>query len=64
MSKPTVYVVDDQPAVCHGLREMLGVLGYEVETFGSADQFLNSLDPLDPAVSWPMCGCPVRTEWS
>jgi two-component system response regulator FixJ len=48
MSKPTVYVVDDQPAVCHGLREMLGVLGYEVETFGSADQFLGSLDASRP----------------
>jgi two-component system response regulator FixJ len=43
MTKPTVYVVDDQPAVCHGLREMLSVLGYEVETFSSAQQFLKRL---------------------
>lgn len=48
MPRPTVYVVDDQPAVCHGLREMLSVLGYEVETFGSARQFLDSLDPARP----------------
>ena len=48
MSKPTVYIVDDQPAVCHALREMLSVLGYEVETFGSAQQFLAALDPARP----------------
>src|SRR5262245_18009261 len=44
MTKPTVYIVDDQAAVCHGLREMLSVLGYQVETFGSAQQFLESFD--------------------
>lgn len=44
MTKPTVYVVDDQPAVCHGLRELLSVLGYDVATFGSAQQFLKSFD--------------------
>jgi two-component system response regulator FixJ len=48
MTKPTVYIVDDQSAVCHGLREMLSVLGYEVETFGSAQQFLKLLDPTRP----------------
>ena len=48
MTKPTVYVVDDEPAVCHGLRELLSVLGYEVETFGSAQQFLKALDASRP----------------
>jgi two-component system, LuxR family, response regulator FixJ len=38
--KPTVYIVDDQPSVCHALGEMLGVFGYEVETFDSARAFL------------------------
>lgn len=42
MTKPTVYVVDDQPAVCHGLKEMLSVLGYEIETFLSAGAFLDA----------------------
>lgn len=42
MSKPTVYIVDDQPAICHALSEMLSVLGYQVETFGSAQQFLDA----------------------
>src|SRR5262245_59800312 len=48
MTKPTVYVVDDQPAVCHGLREFLSVLGYDVATFGSAQQFLKQLDAARP----------------
>jgi two-component system response regulator FixJ len=48
MTKPTVYIVDDQPAVRHGLSEMLSVLGYEVETFGSASLFLKSYDGTRP----------------
>lgn len=48
MTKPTVYVVDDHPAVCHGLCEMLSALGYDVETFGSAQQFLKTLDASRP----------------
>ena len=48
MIGPTVYIIDDQPAVCHALREMLSVLGYEVETFGSAQQFLDTVDRARP----------------
>lgn len=48
MTKPTVYVVDDEPAVCHGLSELLSVLGYEVATFGSAQQFLRALEATRP----------------
>jgi len=44
MTKPTVYIVDDQPAVCNALREMLTVLGYQVEAFNSAQQFLQVVD--------------------
>lgn len=43
-----MYVVDDQPAVCHGLREMLSALGYEVETYVSAQQFLKALEASRP----------------
>lgn len=70
MTKPTVYVVDDQPAVCEGLREMLSVLGYVVETFGSAQQFLKSLDTSRPGclvtdVRMPgMDGLELMTELS
>jgi two-component system response regulator FixJ len=44
MTSPTVYIVDDQPAVRLALSEMLSVLGYRVETFGSAEEFLAILD--------------------
>ncbi len=44
-SGPTVYIVDDQPAVCHALSEMLSVLGYQIATFGSANAFLMSDSP-------------------
>jgi two-component system response regulator FixJ len=40
MSKPTVYIVDDQASVRHALSEMLSVFGYHVETFASARDFL------------------------
>ncbi len=43
MSKPTVFIIDDQDAVRHALGEMLGVLGYTVEAHASADGFLASL---------------------
>lgn len=42
MSKPSVFVIDDQPAVRDALAEMLRVFGYRVETFESADAFLQS----------------------
>lgn len=40
MTTPVVYVIDDQPAVCHALGELLSVLGYRVETFTSPQTFL------------------------
>lgn len=43
MSKPTVYIVDDQPSVSHALSEMLTVYGYSVRTFVSAREFLDSV---------------------
>jgi len=49
-SRPTVYIVDDQPAVCHALSEMLSVLGYQVATFSSADKFLGTVES-------PHAGC-------
>ncbi|RPI45544.1 MAG: DNA-binding response regulator [Betaproteobacteria bacterium] len=42
MSKPSVYIVDDQPSVCYALSEMLSVFGYSVQTFASAQAFLES----------------------
>jgi two-component system, LuxR family, response regulator FixJ len=39
----TVFVIDDQESVRHALAEMLGVFGFEVETYDSAVSFLQSL---------------------
>jgi two-component system response regulator FixJ len=47
MCKPIIYIVEDQPAVCSALGEMLSVLGNKVETFGSAREFLVALDATD-----------------
>lgn len=44
MQGPTIYIVDDQPAICHALEELLSVLGYRVQTFGSAKSFLDAYD--------------------
>jgi two-component system, LuxR family, response regulator FixJ len=46
-SSPTVFVVDDHAAVREALGEMLGVFGYAVETYQSADAFLRALDRQD-----------------
>ncbi|MFD2183891.1 response regulator transcription factor [Rhodoplanes azumiensis] len=41
----TIFVIDDQEPVRHSLAEMLGVFGFAVETFPSADDFLAALEP-------------------
>jgi two-component system, LuxR family, response regulator FixJ len=48
MPGPTIFVIDDQASVRHALGEMLNVFGFAVETFESADVFLNSLEPVRP----------------
>ena len=47
---PRIFIIDDQESVRHALGEMLGVFGYAVETFDSADAFLRAMDP-----QWPGC---------
>ena len=39
-NQPTVFVVDDDPSVRKALTRMLGAFGYCVESFESADEFL------------------------
>ena len=48
----TIFVIDDQESVRHALAEMLGVFGFEVETYDSATSFLRSL-------AAPRIGCIV-----
>jgi FixJ family two-component response regulator len=43
--KPTVYVLDDEPAMRDSLRELLESADYEVTTFGSPKEFLHSSAP-------------------
>jgi two-component system response regulator FixJ len=45
MPDKTVFVVDDDAAVRHGLRFMLRAAGYSVEAFPSAGAFLEEYDP-------------------
>ena len=48
--KPLIAVVDDDRSVVKSLARMLRSAGYEVGTFGSAQEFLGSL-----ATSLPQC---------
>lgn len=45
MNASTVFLIDDQSSVRHALGEMLNVFGYVIETYESADRFLQALDP-------------------
>jgi FixJ family two-component response regulator len=41
-SVPNIFVVDDDPSVRKGLGRLLKSMGYQVETFGSAEEFLQN----------------------
>jgi FixJ family two-component response regulator len=45
MSTPTVYIVDDDPAVCRSTAMMLQAHGLESRSYPSADDFLRTFDP-------------------
>lgn len=47
---PTVYVVDDEPGVRHGLKLLFSSVKLRVETFAAADAFLAAYDPSRPGV--------------
>lgn len=47
-SEPTVFVVDDDEAVRSSLHFLAQSVGYPVETFASAQDFLNAYDPQRP----------------
>ncbi|MBN2137520.1 MAG: response regulator transcription factor [Sedimentisphaerales bacterium] len=42
---PTVYVVDDDQAVCHSLSLLIQGVGLHVQTFNTAEDFLAAYDP-------------------
>lgn len=45
MAAPTVFVVDDDPALRDSLNFLIRSVGLPVETFGSANEFLAACDP-------------------
>ncbi len=45
---PTVFVVDDDPSMRKSLGRLLRSAGFAEESFGSAEEFLNSYDPQRP----------------
>lgn len=45
MNEPKVFVVDDDLSVCDSISELLEVAGYTVETFQSAEEFLEICTP-------------------
>jgi two-component system response regulator FixJ len=52
MADPTIFVIDDHESVRQALGEMLSVFGFTVETYDSADTFLQAIDQ-------PRSGCVV-----
>jgi FixJ family two-component response regulator len=47
-SRPIVFVVDDDPAVCLSLKRLVRSVGLEAQTFNSAQEFLRSYRPEGP----------------
>ena len=47
-TNPTVFVIDDDPAARESIGMLIRSLGLQVETYASAEQFLQSFDPARP----------------
>ena len=47
-AKPTVFVVDDDEAICQSLCLLIEDIGLDVRTFNGAGQFLRHYDPSQP----------------
>jgi two-component system response regulator FixJ len=47
-SKPTVFIVDDETAVCSALRWLMQSVALPVETYRAAEQFLDAYSPEQP----------------
>ena len=43
-SKKHIHLVDDDRVICHSLSQILHKHGFEVEVFGSAEEYLEVLD--------------------
>jgi FixJ family two-component response regulator len=47
--QPVIFVVDDDPSVRKSLQRLLSVSEFQVETFGSAREFLQSDHNVTPS---------------
>ena len=48
MATPTIFLIDDHASVRSALSEMLGVFGYAVKAYESADVYLATMDEREP----------------
>ncbi len=51
-AREVVFIVDDDPAICEGLSELLESAGFHAQTYSSAEEFFGRWDP-------SMVGCLV-----
>ena len=49
ISEPTVYIVDDDPAIIRVLTELVELIDLRVESYRSADDFLREFKPKGPS---------------
>lgn len=49
MKSPLIAIVDDDESVCIGMTSLVRSLGYDVRTYGSAEDFLGSQGRADTA---------------
>lgn len=61
LSEPTVFVVDDDTAMCQSIRWLLESVGLAAETYTSVDQFLARFDPTRPGCLIVDIRMPVRS---
>jgi len=47
--QPTVYVIDDDPAILHVLAELIGLTGLNTKSYASATEFLEAYEATSPA---------------
>ena len=48
MTEPTVFIVDDDEAVCDSIQELVDSVGLRAEVYPSAQQYLETFDPERP----------------
>ena len=58
-SDAVIAIVDDDPSVRKGLERLIRSLGWQAETFASAQEFLDRPRTEAPVVSCWTCNCPV-----